>query len=151
MPSNNRFYPRPDTLRQKIVERHDNIMLDLYDDIVVTYKNLRGYDHSDLSAEFNSAMVNFIRYMLTIDSNDICRLLSEDVTILYKVFIKFNQFIYKYNRFRITSVDKARDILNNDNRASDECKHVLRMYIGIHELDMAYETMAANSSARAIT
>ena len=134
MPSNNIFYPQPDMLRQEINGRNDNTMLDLYDNVVVTFKNFHGYDHPDLSAEFNSAMVNFIRYMLNLNNHS-CRLSSDEVMILYKVFIKFNPFIYKHNRFRFATIDKAQDMLN-DNRASEDCKHLLRLYIGIHEPDI---------------
>ncbi len=134
MPSNNRFYPQLDTLRQEIVGRNDNIMLEYYDDVVVTFKNFYGYDENpELTSEFNSAMVRFIGYMLHLN-NDSCRLSSAEVMILYKVFIKFNPFVYKHNRFRFASISKAHDMLN-DNRASEDCKHLLRLYISIHEPD----------------
>lgn len=130
MPSNNRFAPAPDMIRQQIVALDKPLILDLYDSAVEADKN---YDTSVQSTlkTYNRAMVALLRELLPYSNNVECYVPCSQVIILFKLLIKFNTFVYSNNNFKTTSITKAQELLNDD-RANDECKDVVRRYLEIH-------------------
>ena len=130
MTSNNRFYPRADALRQEIEALDKPVILDLYDTVVEADKN---YDTSipHTLRTYNRAMVALCRELIPTDERQGVCVPNSTVIIIYKLLIKFNVFVYKNDNFRTQSIFKAQQILNDD-RATDECKDVVRVFIDIH-------------------